>query len=91
MSRGSWVSYGFKMATRASLPMSSNAMTPRLMQNSRGNSAAVAGIEKSGARVYADTCMVVSPVMEQYSAIMVNSGKALWPGGASSLKASPMK
>jgi len=41
------------------------------------NSAAVAGIEKSGARVYADTCMVVSPVMEQYSAIMVNSGKAL--------------
>jgi predicted aconitase len=41
------------------------------------NSVAVAGIEKSGARVYADTCMVVSPVMEQYSAIMVNSGKAL--------------
>ncbi|HWS21087.1 MAG TPA: aconitase X catalytic domain-containing protein [Methanoregula sp.] len=34
-------------------------------------------IEKSGARVYADTCMVVSPVMEQYQAIMVNSGKAL--------------
>ena len=37
----------------------------------------VDSIEKSGARVYADTCMVVSPVMEQYSAIMVNSGKAL--------------
>jgi len=34
-------------------------------------------IEKSGARVFADTCMVVSPVMEQYQAIMVNSGKAL--------------
>ncbi|PKL69567.1 MAG: hypothetical protein CVV30_08415 [Methanomicrobiales archaeon HGW-Methanomicrobiales-1] len=34
-------------------------------------------IEKSGARVFADTCMVVSPVMEQYSSIMVNSGKAL--------------
>ncbi len=34
-------------------------------------------IERSGARVYADTCMVVSPVMEQYTAIMVNSGKAL--------------
>ncbi len=33
-------------------------------------------IEKSGAKVYADTCMVVSPVMEQYAAIMVNSGKA---------------
>jgi predicted aconitase len=41
------------------------------------NRSAVASIEKSGARVYADTCMVVSPVMEQYSAIMVNSGKAL--------------
>lgn len=34
-------------------------------------------IEKSGAKVYADTCMVVSPVMERYGAIMVNSGKAL--------------
>jgi len=38
---------------------------------------AVEAIEKSGARVFADTCMVVSPVMEQYEAIMVNSGKAL--------------
>jgi len=37
----------------------------------------VDAIEKSGARVFADTCMVVSPVMEQYEAIMVNSGKAL--------------
>ncbi|MFA5295769.1 MAG: aconitase X catalytic domain-containing protein [Methanoregulaceae archaeon] len=37
---------------------------------------AVAAIERSGARVYADTCMVVSPVMEQYGVIMVNSGKA---------------
>ena len=34
-------------------------------------------IERSGACVYADTCMVVSPVMERYPAIMVNSGKAL--------------
>ena len=41
------------------------------------NRKTVDAIEKSGARVYADTCMVVSPVMEQYSAIMVNSGKAL--------------
>ena len=41
------------------------------------NRATVAAIEQSGARVYADTCMVVSPVMEKYSAIMVNSGKAL--------------
>jgi Uncharacterized conserved protein len=37
---------------------------------------AVARIEKSGARVYADTCMVVSPAMEQYQTIMVSSGKA---------------
>jgi predicted aconitase len=41
------------------------------------NSKNVQVIEKSGARVYADTCMVVSPVMEQYKSIMVNSGKAL--------------
>lgn len=37
----------------------------------------VDAIEKSGAKVYADTCMVVSPVMERYRGIMVNSGKAL--------------
>ena len=41
------------------------------------NSMTVNDIEKSGARVFADTCMVVSPVMERYPAIMVNSGKAL--------------
>jgi predicted aconitase len=41
------------------------------------NQKTVDSIEKSGARVFADTCMVVSPVMEQYSGIMVNSGKAL--------------
>jgi hypothetical protein len=41
------------------------------------NQRTVDTIEKSGARVFADTCMVVSPVMEQYEAIMVNSGKAL--------------
>ncbi len=41
------------------------------------NRKSVEGIEKSGAKVYADTCMVVSPVMEQYRGIMVNSGKAL--------------
>jgi predicted aconitase len=33
-------------------------------------------IEASGARVYADTCMVVSPMMEAYSSVMVDSGKA---------------
>ena len=41
------------------------------------NRETVGSIERSGARVFADTCMVVSPVMEQYPAIMVNSGKAL--------------
>ena len=41
------------------------------------NRKSVETIEKSGAKVYADTCMVVSPVMEQYTGIMVNSGKAL--------------
>lgn len=41
------------------------------------NRKSVDAIEKSGAKVYADTCMVVSPVMEQYKGIMVNSGKAL--------------
>jgi predicted aconitase len=33
-------------------------------------------IEASGARVYADTCMVVSPMMEAYTSVMVDSGKA---------------
>jgi predicted aconitase len=41
------------------------------------NRDAVAAIEKSGARVYADTCVVVSPALDRYDAIMVNSGKAL--------------
>ncbi|MFA5267875.1 MAG: aconitase X catalytic domain-containing protein [Methanoregula sp.] len=41
------------------------------------NRKSVDTIEKSGAKVYADTCMVVSPVMERYKGIMVNSGKAL--------------
>jgi predicted aconitase len=36
----------------------------------------VEAIEKSGARVFADTCMVVSPAMERFGTIMVNSGKA---------------
>ncbi len=41
--------------------------------NSRG---CIETIERSGARVYADTCMVVSPCMDSYQSIMVNSGKA---------------
>jgi predicted aconitase len=34
-------------------------------------------IEKSGAKVVCDTCMVVSPATNIYSCVMVNSGKAL--------------
>jgi len=41
------------------------------------NRAAVEQIERSGARVYADTCVVVSPALDRFDAIMVNSGKAL--------------
>lgn len=37
----------------------------------------VARIEKSGAKVICDTCMVVSPASEDYRKMMVNSGKAL--------------
>ncbi len=40
--------------------------TPELVQK----------ITRSGARVVADTCMVVSPFMERYRSIMVDSGKA---------------
>lgn len=43
----------------------------------RDNRAIVAAIERSGARVIADTCMVVSPAMDRFRAIMVDSGKAL--------------
>jgi predicted aconitase len=45
----------------------------RLME---GNRPLVEEIEASGARVYADTCMVVSPMMEAFSSVMVDSGKA---------------
>ncbi len=34
-------------------------------------------IEKSGAKVVCDTCMVVSPATNKYSSVTVNSGKAL--------------
>jgi hypothetical protein len=37
----------------------------------------VAAIEESGARVFCDTCMVVSPATEGKEKMMVNSGKAL--------------
>ncbi len=35
-----------------------------------------AAIEKSGAHVYADTCMVVSPATDRLGSVMTNSGKA---------------
>jgi predicted aconitase len=37
----------------------------------------VEAIEESGARVFCDTCMVVSPATEGFGKMMVNSGKAL--------------
>ena len=37
----------------------------------------VAAIEESGARVFCDTCMVVSPATERFSRMMTSSGKAL--------------
>jgi predicted aconitase len=37
----------------------------------------VAAIERSGARIIPDTCMVVSPRMDEFASIMVDSGKAL--------------
>lgn len=40
------------------------------------NKALVDQIEKSGAKVVCDTCMVVSPAANSYACMMVNSGKA---------------
>ncbi len=37
----------------------------------------VTAIEESGARVFCDTCMVVSPATERFSRMMTSSGKAL--------------
>ncbi|HNX39800.1 MAG TPA: aconitase X catalytic domain-containing protein [Methanothrix sp.] len=39
--------------------------------------ALVAAIEESGARVFCDTCMVVSPATERFSKMLTCSGKAL--------------
>ncbi len=41
------------------------------------NRKTVEEIERFGAKVFADTCMVVSPATEKYRCVMVNSGKAL--------------
>ena len=42
----------------------------------RRNPEYVRTIEESGAKVVCDTCMVVSPATNNYSCVMVNSGKA---------------
>jgi predicted aconitase len=42
-----------------------------------GHPGLVKDIEKSGAKVVCDTCMVVSPATNNYRCMMVNSGKAL--------------
>lgn len=41
------------------------------------NPGLVAAIEESGARVFCDTCMVVSPATERFSRMLTSSGKAL--------------
>ncbi|MFW6186107.1 MAG: aconitase X catalytic domain-containing protein [Halobacteriota archaeon] len=41
------------------------------------NAEVVDRIEGYGAKVFSDTCMVVSPATERYRCVMVNSGKAL--------------
>ncbi len=48
--------------------------TSRTIKNR--NPELVKKIEKSGAKVFCDTCMVVSPASERFSCMMVNSGKA---------------
>jgi len=41
------------------------------------NQKVVEQIQNSGAKVISDTCMVVSPFMDQFKSIMVDSGKAM--------------
>lgn len=43
----------------------------------KNNAEVVDKIEGYGARVFTDTCMVVSPATEKYGCVMVNSSKAL--------------
>jgi predicted aconitase len=49
--------------------------TSRTIKNR--HQALIKRIEKSGAKVFCDTCMVVSPASEKFKCMMVNSGKAL--------------
>jgi len=69
-----------ELGTIASLLAGKVARIPLYVFASRGvierHRREVAAIESSGARVFADTCMVVSPAMDRFRSIMVNSGKA---------------
>ena len=69
-----------ELARIASLLEGKTVQIPLYVFAARGvmerQKALVGAIEKSGARVFADTCMVVSPAMERFGTIMVNSGKA---------------
>jgi predicted aconitase len=70
-----------EMETLAGLLDGKKVKKPFFVFAARGviaeNRHAVERIERSGARVYADTCVVVSPALDRFDAIMVNSGKAL--------------
>jgi predicted aconitase len=70
-----------EMETLAGLLEGKTVKKPFFVFAARGviaeSRAAVERIERSGARVYADTCVVVSPALDRFDAIMVNSGKAL--------------
>jgi len=70
-----------EMETLAGLLEGKKVKKPFFVFAARGviaeNRPAVERIERSGARVYADTCVVVSPALDRFDAIMVNSGKAL--------------
>ncbi|HTY15852.1 MAG TPA: aconitase X catalytic domain-containing protein [Methanoregulaceae archaeon] len=69
-----------ELATAARLLQGKRVKIPVLIFTSGPVKAAsvdeVEVIERSGARVFTDTCMVVSPCMDNYRSIMVNSGKA---------------
>jgi hypothetical protein len=65
-----------KIAQMVSQPLKKDMwiFTSRFIKNK--NMDAVAKLEKMGAKVFTDTCMVVSPATRNYRCIMVNSGKA---------------
>lgn len=69
-----------QLETIASLLQGKKTTKPLYIFAARGvvqaNRHAVAAIEQSGAKVFEDTCMVVSPGMDRFRGIMVDSGKA---------------